>query len=248
VTTTDSLYRDIATELRSINTKPRELLSALVINGFISFLFFLSSYYLGTYNSNILPVAAATILLWTLADLSLTNQLIFDRASAQAELKKNHTLKRLLLVKNLAIVVLVIPITLIFGLILMVVIGRRSDLLYSLLMVLALVWGWLGISNALSALLPFEILSMKRFLGDRHEWIRYSVLYGLPWLLLPVYAIVVLLPFLLLGWTSTQDARAHQLISLAMMLGISLLFWWGGLMIADKYTAKPDARVKKLLV
>jgi len=33
-----------------------------------------------------------------------------------------------------------------------------------------------------------------------------------------------------------------------MMLGISLLFWWGGLMIADKYTAKPDARVKKLLV
>jgi len=247
VPATTSLAQDVRAELGRVYTPPRQLLSSLVVNGIISFLFFLFSYYFGNYNDNLLPVAATTILLWTLADLSLTNQLMFDHRSAVAELKKRGTLKHLLLVKNLAIVVLTIPLTLIFGLIVIVIVGRRGEILYSLAMVLALVWGWLGISNALSALLPFRILDLKSFMGDRHIWLKYSILYGLPWVLLPVYAVVILLPFFLLGWTSTHAAHEHQIISFGLLLGTSLLLWWRGLLVAEKYTAHPDARLKKLL-
>lgn len=243
-----SLSNGVNTELHWFFLPPRQFLQTLVINGSISLLFFLFSYYLGSYNSNLLPVAAATILLWTLADASITNQLVFDRKKAAKELKNVGTIKRLLLIKNLAIVILSIPLTLIFGLILVAIVGKWSEMLYGAVIAFTLIWGWLGISNALSAMLPFELHDLKEFLGNRHIWLRYSFLYGLPWVLLPIYAVVMSLPFILLGWTGVKASHNHRFLAVVLLFAASLLIWQIGLALAERYTLHPESRIKKIIL
>ncbi len=243
-----SISDGIMTELRWYFEPPRQFLQTLAINGVISLLFFLFSYYVGSYNSKLLPVAAATILLWTLADASITNQLVFDRAKVVKEFKEVGTLKRLLIVKNFTIVILSIPLTLLFGLILVAIVGKWSEILYGGVIAFTLIWGWLGISNALSVILPFELLDLRSFLGNRRIWLRYGVLYGLPWVLLPIYAVVMGLPFILLGWTSAGAEHNHRVLALILLLAASALIWLIGLILANRYTLHSESRIKKLIM
>jgi len=241
------LWNDVKYELRRYFSKPRTTLNGLVINSIISVVFFLVSYWLGAYSQKLVPIAAATILLWALADASLTNQLLFNRKDTQNALKKQGSLKRLLLVKNLAIAVLSIPLTIAFGLMLVLIVGKWSELLYGAIMTFALIWGWLGISNAMSVYLPFELLSLKQYLGNKHVWIRYGFVYCLPWIILPIYAVIMTLPILMLGWTKAEAAQDHRVIGILVILALSLIIWFGGLLIADKYSRKTNSKIKQHL-
>jgi hypothetical protein len=205
------------------------------------------SYLLGTYNSKLIPIAAATILLWALADSSLTNQLLYNKSQNLAEIKKYGTLKRLLLVKNLSIVVISIPLTIVFGLILVIVTGSWNEIIYGVVMALVLIWGWLGISNALSVYLPFELMSLKQYLKNKNNWLRYGILYCMPWVILPIYALIMLTPFYLLGWTKADAARDHRIIAMSILIILSILIWLAGLNLAQKYSNKPNNRLKKLI-
>jgi hypothetical protein len=242
---TDSLIVGVTDELSHYFVKPRTTLNSLIVNSIISFGFFAVSYWLGTYNPQLVPIAAATILLWALADSSLTNQLLYNKEQNRTELKRHGSLKRLLLIKNLAVVVLSIPLTLLFGLFLVLIVGKWSEVLYGTVMALILIWGWLGISNALSVLLPFELVSVKQYASDKHIWIRYGFLYCLPWVLLPAYAIIMGLPLYLLGWTKLDTAQNHRILGLSILLLLSLAMWSGGLNIADKYAKRANTKIKR---
>lgn len=242
-----SLIKDIYLELGSYFRPPRKMLNNLVLNGFVSVLFFLGSYMLGSYNPALLPIAAATILLWTLADASISNQLVFDKTQANIFLTKHGSLAYYLLVKNLSIVVLSLPLTIVYGLVLVAIIGSWHELLYGMIAALTLVWGWLGISNAVSVILPFELVDIKTYVKNKDIWIPYGVLYVLPWVLLPVYALVMGLPFVLLGWTRADASMNHRVVSVIVLLSTSIFIWLLGLFLANKYTQKPTSRLKKLL-
>jgi len=243
-----SLLVAIKKELLLFFVPPRQFLNTIAINSVVSLLFFLVSYYLGMYNPQLLPVAAATILLWTLADSSITNQLIFDKKSTVNAMKKDGTLKRLLMAKNLTVVILSIPLTLVYGLILVVIVGKWDVIIYGVIMAFTLIWGWLGVCNALSVLLPFKVINFKKIFGNRHMWLRYSILYGLPWLMLPVYAIVMSLPFILVGWTRADAAISHRLIAVMILFLSSMLIWQIGLLLADRYARRPHSRIKKVIL
>ena len=242
-----SLISDVIVELRVYATPPRTMMSSLVVNSFISALFFLGSYWLGSYNAAFLPIASATILLWTLADASVCNQLMFDRVRARAALEKEGTLQRFLLVKNIAVAVLAIPLTVLYGLLIVAMVGNWSAILYGVVAAMTLIWGWLGISNALSAYLPFDVLSIKGYVQNRSIWISYGFLYGLPWIVLPAYALLMGLPFTLLGWTKATAAADHRFLALFIMLLCSVVIWILGLRVANSYTTRPNNRLKKFL-
>ena len=242
------LWQEVRAELASYMQPPRTMINSLFINSLISIAFFLSSYLLGTYNPALLPIAAATILLWTLADTSVCNQFLFDKHKSAMSLKQYGSLKRYLLVKNLSVVALTLPMTLLYGLFLVMIVGKWHELFYGVIAALTLIWGWLGISNALSASLPYEILDIKTYAKSKHRWIGYGLLYSLPWILLPFYAILVALPFMALGWTKADASLEHRAISLAVLFITSIGIWILGLHIASKQTAHPSSKVAKLLL
>lgn len=241
------LIHDVATEVRSYFKPPHTMLNSLFINSLISLAFFLGSYWLGTYNEAFLPIAAATILLWTLADTSVCNQFLFDKAGALRSIQRTGSLRDYLLVKNMSVVVLTLPMSILYGLLLVVIIGKWNELLYGVVASFTLVWGWLGISNALSAHLPYEIMDLKSYMKQRQSWIRYGFVYVLPWMLLPVYAVIMALPFILLGWTTAEASLNHRIVSLSILFALSLTIWWIGLRVADRYTTHNKSKVKRML-
>lgn len=241
------MITDVKGELISYFKPPRKMLNTLVLNGVVSVLFFLGSYWLGNYSPSLLPIAAATILLWTLADASISNQLVFDKNQATKSLKTHGSLKHYFLVKNVSIVIISIPLTLIYGLVLVAIVGSWNELIYGMLAASMLVWGWLGICNAVSVILPFEIVGIKTYAKNHNMWLPYGILYGLPWVLLPAYALVMGLPFVLLGWTRADAEINHRLVSIITIFALSVAIWLIGLLVANKYSKKPNKRINKLL-
>ena len=247
MTSKQSLVYEIRKELSRDFLPPRTFLNTLVLNSVISFIFFLVSYLIGSYNEELLRIAATTVLLWTLADSSLTNQLIFDKPRTKSELKNNGTLKRLFLSKNLTVAILSIPITIAYGLLLVTITGKWSDIIYGVIMAFILIWGWLGVSNMMSVILPFQQINIKNNRHNKKVLIKYGFLYVLPWFLLPVYVAILSLPFILLGWTRADATNNHRLTTLLILFIGSILIWIFGLIFADRYTKKPNTRIKNLL-
>lgn len=227
-----SYINEVKEELKSYLDPPRTKLNSLIVNAFISLGFFLISLALGSVNSKVLPIAATVILLWTLADASITNQFTYDKDRIGKLLKKHNDLKQVLIIRNLAIVVLSIPLSIIFGLLMVAIIGKWSELLYGLVMALALVWGWLGISNVLSIYLPFDHLQTKQIIKREKGWFRYSFLYVLPWIILPFYSLVILIPLKLLNIITGYISFSHILSSSIIVLFSSLIIWYIGLNIS----------------
>ena len=242
-----SFTSELSQEFKSVFIQPRTFLNTLIINSVVSFIFFLFSYLIGSYNDTLLPIAATTVLLWTLADSSITNQLIFDKIRVNSELKKYGTLKRLLIIKNLNIVILSIPITIVYGLILVSITGKWSDIIYGVLMAIILVWGWLGISNLLSVIIPFEKLSISKSYGNKKVLIKYTLFYILPWIILPIYIVIICLPFIILGWIKNHSTTSHWLASILILFVGSIIIWLIGLFYANSYTLKPNVKIKKML-
>lgn len=242
-----SIVIDVKSDLLGYFRPPQKNLNTLVLNGLVSVLFFLGSYFLGSNSPSLLPIAASTILLWTLADASISNQLIFDKNQAAKSLKTHGSLRHYFLVKNIVIVIISIPLTLIYGLVLVAIIGSWNELLYGAVAASMLVWGWLGICNAISVILPFEIVDVKTYAKNHRMWLPYGILYGLPWVLLPAYALIMGLPFVLLGWTRADAETNHRLVSIITIFTLSVIIWLIGFSIANQYSKKPNRRLNSLL-
>lgn len=243
----DSVVRGVYHELKNIFSPPRDFLNILVINGAISFVFFFESYRRGTFNPKLLPIAAATIMLWTLADASITNHLLYNKPKTIALYKQQASLKRFLLIKNITMALISIPMTLIFGLLLVAITNKWSEMIYGTIVAVVLIWGWFGICNAMSAQLPFEMLKLNKYLKNHRIWLKYGILYGLPWVLLPIYAVIISTPFILLGWTRATTSTDEKVLSWLLLLGFSLTIWLLGFRIADKALKRPDSRLLQMI-
>ena len=219
----------------------------MIVNSLVSFAFFAGSLLLGTYNQSFLPFAACVILLWALADASLTNQLLFDRSRSKHLDISKKGVRHTFLVWNLSVAVLCVPLCLVFGLAMAVIVGRWMEVINGLVMALLLIWGWLGICNVMSVRLPFEQMQAKQVMKRQKGWLGYSILYALPWIMLPVYAGIIILPLTLLHWITGQKFTSHMFVSLVLIATVSIVLWLVGLNVVARHAGKPQAKVWKLL-
>lgn len=241
------LRQEVSSELRWIFAPPRTVLQRVIINGIVSLAFFMFSLVMGTNNQKLLPFAATVMLLWTFADASLTNQLMVDRERPSYKNMKSKRMSRFLIVNNLTVVVLSIPVCILFGLIMVAIVGKWSELILGVGMALALIWGWLGIANVLSVMLPFQQKKGKELLSRGKGTLAYIVLYCLPWIMLPVYAGVIILPLLILHWVTGDAAASHKFAAFGIILVLSLAIWLFGLQISQRYIKNPNAKIWDLI-
>lgn len=237
------MWQAVKIELRGIFKPPLTFLSVLFVNSLVSWGLFLISLHSGTNTEKLLPFAAATVLLWTFADTSLTNQLVINHNRPGFSTDKHGNLRRFFLIKNLTIATLAIPICLLYGLLMVLVIGKWSELILGVAMTLVLIWGWLGISNILSVMLPFEPRPINSLLHRGKGRIRYIVLYLSPWFMLPIYAYILALPFLLGHWATGNAKATHRLAAVLLLFLMSLIIWRVGLRVVSRYSNKSSAKI-----
>ncbi len=231
-------WLDVKQELAWLMRPPRQQLNSIITNGFVSLVFFVGSLMLGTNNPNVLPIAATVVLLWTLADASLTNQFMYDKKRSAEQVKTKQKLKQVLIVRNITIVIVCIPLSLIFGLLMVAIVGKWSELIFGLIASLALVWGWLGICNVMSVYWPFNHMETKLVLKRQPGWIKFIILYCLPWIILPCYALLILLPLKLFDLIADKPHISKSAMTVAIVLIISIIIWLIGLNIAEKHASE----------
>lgn len=236
------MLQEIQSEISLFFKPPHPQLNNILLNAVISFLFFIGSMVIGSVNQKAIPFAATIILLWTLADASLTNQFMFDIHRTR-NLKNGHDVRHTLIVRNLAVVVLSIPMCLVFGLVMAVIVGKWSEIVYGLVMALALVWGWMGVTNIMSAYFPFNNLEFKQVLKRVNGWFGFSLLYALPWLLLPLYALIILLPLRLVGLLIDAPPISHMALAGFIVLAISFSLWLLSLRLAGRGYPRIERKV-----
>jgi len=243
----DNLLHDVAVELRNQFRPPYTLVINTSVSGAISLALFLGSLALGSINDKLLPFAATVILLWTLSDVFLTNQLVYDRERVIRRLEEGRNVEHLMRVKNITVAIMSIPLCIIFGLVMVAVLGKWSELINGLLLAIALIWGWLGVSNIVAVQLPFKLLPFSEVRHERRTFIRYTLLYCLPWLLLPIYDAILILPLILLHWITGATVSAHMALALVLVAIVSLTIWQIGVRYASRHVTEPTSKIRRLL-
>ena len=223
------MWNDIRAEIRWSFTPPFDWLAGVVAN------LLLACVYLG-----LVPLTDHrrhwVVLLGTyfgtfiLADVTTTNLLGPDTERVRARLADGASIRRILMIKNLSLVLIVVVPTLIFTAILSLTTERSINLLIVLPLVTYPMVVWIAIGDIVSVLLPVRVVRLRSRWRERHDvrrtvwWllhlaVPYLLLYPVtPLVDLPRY-IVDLLPRRM--QTTLMDATALWLASpLVGLLGV----------------------------
>ena len=135
-----------------------------------------------------------------LADVTTTNLLGPDAERVRNSLGRGTSIRRILLIKNLSLVVIVVIPTLIFTTILSLTTERSINLLIALPLVTYPMVVWIAIGNVVSVLLPVRVVRLKsrwRQRYDLHRTVWWLLHLAVPYLLLyPVTPLVDLPRFI----------------------------------------------------
>lgn len=137
-----------------------------------------------------------------LADVTTTNVLGADAHRVSLGLQRQIPLRRILLVKNLTLLLIVGVPTLIATAVITINSEPGYRLVLTLPGVIFPILTWLGVGNLVSVLLPVPYATLRRRWALRHHLrptVRWLVALGLPYALLVVVEPAARLPRLLLG-------------------------------------------------
>ena len=231
------LYRDVVDEIRWTFTRRIGWVLQILLNLAIGIPVVVAT----TWNSHTDDVRvsgfATSIAGWVLASALNTNQLGFDADRAAASLRSGDSAWRILLLKNLAVLVVLAPPILATSTVLRLVIAHPPDSIpVAMVRDLADLTVWLGFGCLLSVLLPFRPLGMRGRLQARATWPRFVLCLALPYVV--YYALLSL-------WHLPELALADQLFHRRVHrhlwgYSLSLLVWgvvtWAlGLALAELY-------------
>lgn len=138
---------------------------------------------------------------WILADVTTTNVLGADAARVRAGLAERVPLGRVLVVKNLTLLLIVGGPTLLATALITVTHEADYRLTLTLPGVLLPILTWLGVGNLVSVLLPVATRPWRERWGHRHDLrrtLRWLVCLGLPYALLGAAEPVAALPRIVL--------------------------------------------------
>ena len=190
---------------------------------------------------------ATSIAGWVLTSALNTNQLGFDPDRSAASLRAGDTAWRILVLKNIAVLVVLAPPILATSVILRLVVAHPPDPIpIAMVRDLADMAVWLGFGSLLSVVFPFRPLGVRARLAARATWPRFALCLVLP------YAVYYLLLSL---WHVPELAVADRLFHRHVhrhLWGYSLgLLVWGlatwalGLGLAELYARRCTGRPER---
>lgn len=171
---------------------------------------------------------------FVLADVTSTNVLGADHERVAGALERGVSLRRLLLVKNLTLMLVVAVPLLVTSAALSLDQRSVAALAVALPLVLFPVLTWLGVGNLLSVALPEPALPLRRRWEQRRQWrttVRWLLVLGLPYALSLAVDPLRVVPDQTVRWLRGAE-HAGDLATGAAVVGVGLVFYVVGTLLA----------------
>lgn len=185
------------------------------------------------------PFLAVLVISTIMGSSVCLNSMAFDAARVRAALDTGTRAWQLMVVKNAATAVLVLPVGVVLSVLLAWGTGRWSTLVMAVAVVLTLILLWAGVGNVLSVVLPLHQAPLREH-RRQNTLRRYLVVFGVSWVI--GYAVTGLLIWRVLA-VHELDERWHSTVLTAALLIFSGLVTWALLtVLAALATHQPDIR------
>ncbi len=237
MTSPRSLLGQVGAELWSIFTKRRSLLLGMVLNAVLATGYIAFTHQRGRFQPSTVPFVAAGFVIWILADVLTTNQLGVDADRVLASLAGGTRIRRILVVKNLALAILLLVIAVAVSVGVSAWVGRTHIVASSILLSLCAVFGWLALGNLASVVLPYRPVPLKERWKRRRSWLRWAVCVAAPYILLVVFPILAVGAHLA-GKALFPRQVEHHIYGLRYALVVALVgvaYWVVGVVLAGWY-------------
>jgi hypothetical protein len=183
----ETLWRQVGKEVRWSLRPPWIWLGGVAFNLVLSLLWLIVAPLTGRPHHDWAIIVGTYFAVWILADVTTTNALGADALRVRINLLRGIPLRRVLLIKNLALMLLVGLPTLVATGIITVMHEGDYRLALTLPGVLFPILTWLGVGNFASVLLPVATCSWRehwRQRGDHRRTLRWLACLALPYVLL----------------------------------------------------------------
>ena len=182
---------------------------------------------------------------WAFASVINTNQLGFDADRVQASLQRGDEVARILVLKNIAILLVIAPITMSLTAILRItVVHDPGNIPMALTRDAADFMMWLGFGCMVSVLLPFRPLGWRRRLERTSTWPRLGLCIAAPYAV--YYVVFPAWHVAELGaadWIFNHRLAGHVWGYSLFLLAFSIATWVLGLGLAQLYSIKASERL-----
>jgi hypothetical protein len=235
----DSLASAIGAELREALRPPYTVPLVVVFNGLLmaGAWFLLPTKWFDWLFTLHGPLAFAMVLAgWMYSDVPATNVLAPDRERILAAFDDPAMLRRLLYAKNLALWCFVAPFCTVVAVIIGAVHHNWPPTLVSITAIAIVPFGALGVSCWVGIIWPYHPRDLRFRWQHRREWfhmiVRWIALLLVPYGLVPLLAILIISPSLVLWSMLSDDGLSHQLptthfaggIALAAVISMAVLY------------------------
>ena len=224
-------WADIRAEIRWSFTPPYDWLAGVVVNLFLAFAY-LGLVPLTDHRRHWVVLLGTYFGTFILADVTTTNLIGPDAERVRNRLARGDSIRRILLIKNFSLIVIVVIPTLVFTTILSLTAERSIHLLIVLPLVTYPMVAWIAIGNVVSVLLPVRVVRLKARWRERDDvgrtlwWLAHL---AVPYLLLYPVTPLIDVPRFLVDYlprsiqTPFVDAAALWLASpIVGLLGVAI--------------------------
>jgi hypothetical protein len=204
------------------------------------------------------PLAFAMVLAgWMYSDVPATNVLASDRERALAAMDDPVALRRLLYAKNLALWWFVAPFCTLVALIIGYVHHNWPPTLVSITAIGIVPFGALGVAGWVGILWPYHPRDLRFRWQHRHEWrhmiVRWIALLLVPYGLVPLLAVLIISPSLVLWSMLSHNGLSEKLPTthfaggIALAAVVSMAVFYGGHRAALALVHKRHDRLRSYL-
>jgi hypothetical protein len=236
-TATTGTLSEIADELRWTFSERRGWLIGLGFNLAIAAAYVGYSHF-QSHSHDVVRIAgiATGVALWVLADVINTNQLGADPDRVAARLESGHGVAHELALKNSALGVLLLPLTVLISVGVRLALDRWRAIPHAVVLDVAVVFFWLGIGNVLSVLLPYRPISLKERWRAKRSWSRWALCLAVPYVALLVVRWLAWPAEFVLDHRRFGRPDSHLMSYALVYLAWGVVLWALGLGFAGSYS------------
>lgn len=191
------LFRQVGADLRWAFRPPWNWLAGVVINVVLAALWLFVEPLRSGPHRHWAVLIGTYFVVWVLADVTTTNTLGADARRVSARLRHNIRLRRILLVKNLTLLIIVGVPTMIATAAIAVATQRGVTVVFTVLAIMFPVLTWLGVGNLVSVALPVATLPLAQRWKQRRDLRhtgRWAAALALPYLIYLLVSPISALP------------------------------------------------------
>ena len=223
-----------------VSRKPRKVLRALAIAvlGAIAYMVWIRLFSWNTY-SKWAPYLAVLFISSVMGTSACFNSMAFDAQRVRVALDSGARMWQILVVKNVALMALVLPLGVALCVALAFITGRPATLLAAIVLVLSILLLWSGVGNLLSVVLPIRDAPLKvhRQSGTLRQFVlEFAVTWAIS------YLVLFLLIWRVYSAKGMGERYDSTLIAVVLLL-LSAAFGWINLTVmAVAFANVPSVR------